>query len=112
MMVEKGYPFLNSEEFSALSDSEREEYYQSLAAQKEEAYTCEQKQMLSDAYFALGEYADALKIAESLSSEATEQRAADESYNIRKFRMGIIVISAICVAIAAAAAVITVISMG
>ena len=105
------YGFFSSDEFSALSDAEKSDYYNSLANERRDALTVEQKELLAQAYRAIGKYRSAPHFADELMDEAAKQRKADEEYYLQRKKQGVKVIALICAALFVLIVVVTAVSM-
>ena len=112
MIREKdGYEYLDSEEFNALSDAEKSDYYDSLSKERKGALTAESKERVLKAYLELGKYRSAQHFASELSAEVEKQRIADAEYVQERKKKGIKVISLLCAAIAVVVVLVVVISL-
>ncbi|MBR2460586.1 MAG: hypothetical protein IKB34_05100 [Clostridia bacterium] len=110
MITDKGVlEYLEAGEFAALSDSEKSDYYDSLALERRNALTADAKEAVAAAYNELGKYRSAAHFASERKTEAAKQREADAAYMAERKKKGIKVIAIICavlfVLIAAVAAV-------
>ena len=69
------YEHLTAEEFAALSDVEKADYYGTLSKERSEARLVEERLAISEAYKALGKYKSAAHFASELIAEAEKQKA-------------------------------------
>ena len=67
--------YLTAEEFSALSDTEKSDYYGTLAKERSEARKVGERLDIAEAYKALGKYKSAAHFASELTSEAEKQKS-------------------------------------
>jgi len=100
------YEHLCAEEFWALSDTEKKDYYATLSKERSEARSSEDREAIAEAYAALGRYKSAAHFASELKSEAEAQRqdAELEAAESRKriFKLGGILLGAVALVVAVA----------
>lgn len=75
---------LSAEEFAALSDTEKSDYYTTLAKERAEARQVDDRLAIAEAYRALGKYKSAAHFASELTSEAEKQRSEAEAESAEK----------------------------
>ncbi len=79
-------------EFSKLDDDAKQEYYEALRAEKNEAITPDKMEEIASAYEAIAGYYNASEFARDLKNDAVKQRAANEKMRKEKRRKGILII--------------------
>ena len=100
---------LSKEVFDMLSDTEKADYYTSLAEERVNARTPEERKVIAEAYRAIGKYRNAARFASELENEAQKQieelqrEKAERKKNIIKY--GCIALGAIVLAVAVSLAV-------
>lgn len=100
------YEHLSAEEFSTLSDTEKADYYGTLAKERSEARSVDERLAIAEAYKALGKYRSAAHFASELISEAETQKSeadAEAMVNRKKlFKFGGIALGIIAAVVAVA----------
>ena len=100
---------LSKEAFDMLSDTEKADYYTSLAEERVNARTPEERKGIAEAYRSIGKYRNAARFASELENEAQKQieelqrEKAERKKNIIKY--GCIALGAIVLAVAVSLAV-------
>ena len=102
---------LSAAEFSSLSEESKSEYYDRLSEERKLAVTAEDKEILSQAYAALGNYRGAADFSRDLADSARRQHESDVEYNRAKRKKAIIILAAVVAALAIVAVFATVLSM-
>ena len=102
------YNHLTSDEFTALSDLEKSDYYVTLSSERSAARTVEDRLAVAEAYKALGKYKSAAHFASEITAEAEKQKA-DIMAEAQENKKKLIKLGAICVGVIAAVVVIALI---
>ncbi len=103
------YEHLTSEEFMALSDLEKSDYYNTLSKERSEARTVSDRITVAEAYKALGKYKSAAHFASELTDEAEKQKA-ELTAEMQENKKKLIKLGAIGVGIIAAVVIIALIA--
>ncbi|MBQ9692854.1 MAG: hypothetical protein IJV70_06830 [Clostridia bacterium] len=78
-------------EFEKLSGADKEQYYDSLLAQRSHVYTAEEMDKLACAYEELETYGNSAALANELRRSAELQRKEDLRYNMERRKKGLLI---------------------
>ncbi len=101
--------YLSKFEFNNLSDTEKQEYYEELRNEKNQAVTPDKMEEVGAAYEAIAGYYNASEFASDMRKAASRARAEEEKYRAEKRKKGLL-LSILAVAIVVIVAVIVVVT--